>query len=616
MEDKREVAASLEWLQSIRQRQGLMKRNTGGEARRWVRYGEPLLFSRRSNPKTTDPLLIRRFPQPAQPKCSRDRAPKLCYCISHWMSVLTVAGDKRTCTPLRSLRAMSQSAISPTDGQTGGGLLEAGEVAKKPPSPTGGRATSAIDLDSHNGLRGVAAVWVVVFHCLSYCPLGINLLGSTLMPLFFVLSGFSLAVVYGAEPLPPPSCCGLAERGGASVGPEGTLLKPFDYWGFQQNRVARVMPGACMQRSAQLTVGLNRLSRAGYYAGLVLTLPQWFFGYGYFPQTQGLLLGLSIAASVLPIISLLSPVVGLFVYPVDGPTWTITSLLVMWLFFPRWLAHGQRLTDAQLVSGIVIMFWVQHVPTYAIFFPISILGGGALWWSAFSTATMNPLSRLPVLLMGVYAGILARWHPDDAMPWPSSWLGLPFVSACCPAASVGDATWRAWADRRSIILLACTLVLIAAQLAIHFLVGPVDLGCNVWWQAWVAFEQLTVAVALTRDRSASLASRFLRRPLLQWLGQLSMAVYVVHWPVMYYLAWAVNGGTNEPPAQTDCSVYTRGSDASKACLEGLIQWRVAQLPPSWNVVVVLPVAIALGWLVFWYVEEPGRRLLRARGRKP
>lgn len=109
-------------------------------------------------------------------------------------------------------------------------------------------------MDAHNGLRGVAALWVVVYHCLLYSLVNVNLLGSTLMPLFFSLSGFSLAVVYGRSALPPPSsCCGprAIEEGHGATGGQASGNKPFSFWDFQQNRFARVMPGERLRPHAE-----------------------------------------------------------------------------------------------------------------------------------------------------------------------------------------------------------------------------------------------------------------------------------------------------------------------------------------------------------------------------
>lgn len=49
---------------------------------------------------------------------------------------------------------------------------------------------------AHTGMRGLLVLWIVIFHSLFY-SVGWNLHGSALMPLFFLLSGYSLAIVYG-----------------------------------------------------------------------------------------------------------------------------------------------------------------------------------------------------------------------------------------------------------------------------------------------------------------------------------------------------------------------------------------------------------------------------------
>jgi hypothetical protein len=62
----------------------------------------------------------------------------------------------------------------------------------------------AVDTNSHVGLRGVAALWVMLFHSFLYSDISIDLQGSTLMPLFFVLSGFSLMLGFnGGKPGTP-----------------------------------------------------------------------------------------------------------------------------------------------------------------------------------------------------------------------------------------------------------------------------------------------------------------------------------------------------------------------------------------------------------------------------
>ena len=55
----------------------------------------------------------------------------------------------------------------------------------------------------HGGLRGLMALHVCVFHYLfglsPWSPLHLNTQGNAHMPFFFLLSGFSLAAIYGAD---------------------------------------------------------------------------------------------------------------------------------------------------------------------------------------------------------------------------------------------------------------------------------------------------------------------------------------------------------------------------------------------------------------------------------
>jgi peptidoglycan/LPS O-acetylase OafA/YrhL len=49
---------------------------------------------------------------------------------------------------------------------------------------------------AHTGIRGLLAFYIMLFHTLAFST-GWNLHGSVLMPVFFLLSGDSLAIAYG-----------------------------------------------------------------------------------------------------------------------------------------------------------------------------------------------------------------------------------------------------------------------------------------------------------------------------------------------------------------------------------------------------------------------------------
>jgi hypothetical protein len=99
------------------------------------------------------------------------------------------------------------------------------DVAMEPPK--------RVDLAAHQGLRGLLSLYVMIYHYFWYSTLQWELHGSALMPPFFVLSGFSLAVGYGSKPLAPGSaCCGEAGDGDRAL----------DWRAFYRNRAARILP--------------------------------------------------------------------------------------------------------------------------------------------------------------------------------------------------------------------------------------------------------------------------------------------------------------------------------------------------------------------------------------
>eukprot|EP00976_Prorocentrum_cordatum_P104219 1193783-Prorocentrum_minimum.AAC.1 len=63
-------------------------------------------------------------------------------------------------------------------------------------------------LAAHNGLRGFLSTMIMLFHIFLYSDVGGNgfALQGGLMPMFFVLSGFTLAIIYGHLPITDEAC--------------------------------------------------------------------------------------------------------------------------------------------------------------------------------------------------------------------------------------------------------------------------------------------------------------------------------------------------------------------------------------------------------------------------
>jgi peptidoglycan/LPS O-acetylase OafA/YrhL len=518
------------------------------------------------------------------------------------------------------------------------------------------------------------------------------------MPLFFMLSSFSLTVMYGqtewALPSYPSSYC---LRHSSTGGPTSTadedgkisssnddgddddkttafLIPPAFAWRkFYRNRVARVLPifWLCMLIAVPFFV-LN-LDPIPY--SLKTFLPSLFFT--TFPCATLLsFLGLDSKFEVLNV-----------------PGWFVCTLVWFWLAFPWWLPGAQRLSDARLVSRIAWCYYLQLVFMFGFYvFFQQVFGGGP---PAFNTAGKNPISRFPLFLMGMYAGLLALRHPPpappkakaegegevevevgkaldgspvkaadggmgmegggraiddeedegttarmvivgveneedeaaaaaaaadrkphDGMPWPSCFLGLPLPPLAClshlTSALAAPSTQRGWAQkasRESVAILVLSIFISAGE-SVFSARSSTHAGfqAQLWWQAVVPMVQLNIIVALTRDGGASLASRVLRAPLSQYLGRISMTLYLIHMPIMRYL-----GLLSHPeavPVLTHCfELDTLGEQQKAACLDAMNK---AHTFPIWYTAIVVPVSIVLSEILYRMVEVPARRFLRAK----
>jgi len=87
------------------------------------------------------------------------------------------------------------------------------------------------------GLRGLVAFHIMVFHSVIFSKLQWDLVGSSQMPLFFLLSGFFLAYTSGKVKYSPTPCC--AELCDA---PEVQNPPRMNAKHFYRRRISRTMP--------------------------------------------------------------------------------------------------------------------------------------------------------------------------------------------------------------------------------------------------------------------------------------------------------------------------------------------------------------------------------------
>jgi peptidoglycan/LPS O-acetylase OafA/YrhL len=445
-------------------------------------------------------------------------------------------------------------------------------------------------MSSLSGLRGIAALWMMLHHCLLYCKVPLDLQGNSLMPLFFLLSGFSLTVTYGQQ-------------------------HQFHGWPLLRNRLARVLP-------------LLWLTNA-------LAVPLTRSGFGSGPAED---LSLSLIMSYSCTNTLVSYLLGA---PLDGPSWTIMTLLFMWMWMPCWFHAAQKKDMRALLGGISSCFYWQMSLVFFWYYALRTSTG---FWPAFATATMNPVFRMPVFVMGCYAGLLCLQHEHTPLVWLpyvsfGRGLQLPCPSMCCvvdknnrchacytricrsgischpsevvrePDLSADRAWWRTTTDRRVKLLIAVTFLTAVVDTIVRYTVHSPGIVGAVWLQACVPFIQLEVIVGLTRDAGQSVSARCLRGSLWDWLGQVSMAIYLVHWLVIFYLCWAVYG---QDLPYSDCSRFNETAELANwtLCEDELAEWQEARLMPMWGVAAVPAITLPLAVFLHYTVERPFRILCK------
>ena len=372
---------------------------------------------------------------------------------------------------------------------------------------------------AHTGIRGLLVFYIMLFHALAFST-GWNLHGSALMPVFFILAGYSLAIVYGKQ------------------------QPRFNVKHYYRNRLARITPV--------------------YYVTMLIALPLAVFGHGWVsPSDIGWVFATNLFAvqmwASLPPLSFV------------GPAWTISTLAFFYLVFPWLLRWHQDQSDRSLNQWITILAVVQAVVFFGLGFAIEPVDR---WW-AFWASHAWPVSRLPVFDMGLVAGLLVLRQGRADRDSTVRVMGISI-----------DLKHR-WARR--VNWYAGTFAVFVIGLSALQIVGGIDLFGSWWMQGVFPYVILAVIVGLsmTSREASPYTQRLLSRPAFLFLGRISLSLYLIHEPIIQYVAWVAR------PDQA---------------------WSFNMPMPLWGIAIVLPVSLILATLLERTIETPARNFLRVRSR--
>ena len=394
------------------------------------------------------------------------------------------------------------------------------------------------------------------------------------MPLFFLLSGFSLSMAYGKEDWTIKFPWQRPDEG----------ERRFDYSNYFQNRFARIGPL--------------------YYLTQIFFIPPYILlghdSHFYSPGT----LGMTIMATLTCTNTWFYP---LSRRPFMETAWTINTLFFFYLMFPILLSRLQKLNYNTMARCIVLLHLMQLLCILPmIWIPES-------YW----IITSNPLLRLPVFTMGMLAGLQNLRHEQsatcydpnldqpfihDILPWGFFWTKRQLNTKPSNKSQVKrkhekdtiqrfkivcfqneiEYIWKRRVDiNASIILLliiVATILKIVHNNSVTFL--------NNYGQLYLVHMQLIIIVGLTRDGGKSLVGRICRTTLFQvyvfkynfrktakcmfyfghlgviqnyfqFLGKISMPLYLLHNDIPVRFNLKLNRLQNNFPCFSE--IFTAGN---------------------------------------------------------
>lgn len=349
-----------------------------------------------------------------------------------------------------------------------------------------------INTQALNGLRGIVSVHIMIFHSLIFSKWRIFTMGSSQMPLFFLISGFILALNEGKTQYASKHCnCCTSNQTLQSQ----LSLPVMNQKNFYQRRAARILPL--------------------YYLLNILSIPLVFGGYGDYPPNIYFIIACILTVFVAS---------TWFIIPIviNGVSWFVSTLWFFYSFFPCILPKLQKYTQEKMSELLTKCLWVQFIIAVILYFStIFVLGPGL----AFYISTFWPVSRFPVFVAGVLGGLLRLQNYNYAETHE--------FSKKCDKFAVGYII--------TFVVASMMQTLTRGLTTFHF-----------WVQIAIPKWQLEFIYLLTQcDINTTRTYKILTSKTALFLGRISYSLYLVHLPIQYYICWIVYGTISRPTCEIE-----------------------------------------------------------------
>jgi len=475
---------------------------------------------------------------------------------------------RRCCLTTAAARPLYAQNTPLIDSQVPGGSGGSSYDSDAPPAPPQ-PPPPPLDLAPLGGVRGVAAATVVVGHTLLYFVPDLGGGGGADRPawpafgleflspvtLFVVLSGFTLAAVYGPHAEAAAAGAAAAAISAVAVDATGAGAPAAPPAGPPPARGAAPPLGSWAGARAFFLKRAARLAPL-YAAGLALGAAPFFI---YTPR-EAIPLNVAVALAG-------QQSVVLTATAWDRPLWTVSALAYCYAAFPLLLPRLAACSPCGLARAL----WLACAASMAA--PSALLAAfGLLAWPMHFLFIL----RLPQFVVGMAAALLAARAPlrhPAAVADGCSLLLAANIAACgglttVVRASAGETAggyvwllWSHWAE---------------------FLLAPVH-------ALWIAALASPGGGGATR---AVLGSRPARA-----LGAISYALYCTHFPLLSWAAWAAKGRGVSADA-----VPLRAA----AFVDGWFCFPPAAIGP------LLAACAAIAAAAYWALERPARRAIVSR----